>query len=480
MHLPNQPLRSPRALPFLLSLLASVALLAACADGETDGDGSGGTPSTGGAGAASGGAGSGGRTGTGGVSLGGEGGLPLAVGGEGGALPVDVEYDCDAGVTDLKVAGLSSFVELCETDGPVRHVRIDGLVVGAPHGSSQLIFGFDEAPTMARGFEIGDGRANLLFYGGAPPSLAASAYAYAGDEESTLAGSAEFLLESSTVCLDVHPGSASRAPHFVLWRDGVDGADCSELDSLTLDNAVAREVWWGGAEVGALNDTTAYFYQTGGPAKVKVSATAALDESDFLPFECSTTVTEVATFAELCAIDGPVRHAKIEGLSVSTQLTAQWVFGFETAPTTSTPTVGANQFRVNLYGGHGGPTQQVISNFGGTPGPTWSDALFPGTSSLGTATGACFDLLEGSETESPAFVVWVDGLNAADCDDWSTLSRASALGVVTDFGEATGDFLRSSPIFFRKTSPSDATVTLTSRTAIERSDLDLGAGGAAP
>ncbi len=480
MNASAQTLRSRRALPVLLSLFASGVLLAACGEGALDGDGSGGTVSTGGASAGTGGAGSGGRAGTGGVSVGGEGGLPVAVGGEGGALPVDVEHDCEAGVTELKVAGLSSFVELCETDGPVRHIRIEGLVVGAPHGSSQLIFGFDEAPAMARGFEIGDGRANLLFYGGAPPYLPASAYAYAGDEESTLAASAEFLLESSTVCFDVHPGSASRAPHFVLWHEGVGGADCSDLDSLTLDNAVAREVWWGGAEVGALNDTRAYFYQTGGPAKVTVSATPALNESDFRPFECSTTVTEVATFAELCAIDGPVRHVQIEGLHIPTQSTAQWVFGFEAAPTVATPVVGANQFRVNLYGGHSGPTQQVISNFAGTPGPTWSDALFAGTSSLGTATGACFDLLEGSETESPALVVWVDGLNAADCNDWSTLSRASALGVVSEFGEATGDFLRSSPIFFRKTSAADATITLTSRTAIERADLAHGAGGAAP
>lgn len=480
MNDPAQTLRSRRALPVLLSFLASGALLAACGEGDGDGNGSGGTPSTGGTSAESGGSGSGGRAGTGGASVGGEGGLPVAVGGEGGALPVDVEYDCKAGVTDLQVAGLSSFVELCETAGPVRHLRIDGLVVGAPHGSSQLLFGFDEAPSMARGFEVGEGRANLLFYGGAPPYLSASAYAYAGEEESTLAGSAEFLLESSTVCLDVHPGSPSRAPHFVLWRDGVGGADCSDLESLTLDNAVAREVWWGGAEVGALNDTTAYFYQTGGPATVIVSTTPALDESDFLPFECSTTVTDVATFAELCAIDGAVRHVQIDGLHIPTQSTAQWVFGFEAAPTTSAPPVGANQFRVSLYGGHSGPTQQVISNFGGTPGPTWSDALFPGTSSLGTATGACFDLLEGSETESPALVVWVDGVNAADCDDWSTLSRTSALGVVTEFGEATGDFLRSSPIFFRKTSATDATITLTSRTALERANLAQGAGGAAP
>lgn len=477
---------SRRLLPAFVSLFASGVLLAACSEeAGMPADGSGGS-SSGGSKASSGGSSSGGsRSGSGGsagaLGSGGDGGV-VGSGGEGGAPAVDVERDCDQGVTELKTAGLSSFVELCETSGPVRHLRIDGLLVGAPHGSSQLLFGFDEAPEGVRGFAIGEGRANILFYGGAPPHLTASAFAYAGEEESTLSDAAEFLLTSSTVCLDIHPGSSTRPPHFVLWRDGVNGADCSNLASLVLANSVAREVWWGGAEVGALNDTPPFFYQPGGPAKVTVSEIAALTEEDFLPFECASTVTAAASFVELCEIDGPVRHVKIAGLDIPVgSQTAQWVFGFEEAPEVSAPAIGENQFRLSLYGGHNMASQSTVTtNFAGTAGAAWNESVFAGTSALASATSACFEVLEGSEDESPAVIVWVGGVNGANCDDKSTLNRDSALGFLTEFGDKTGDFLRSSPIFFRKTSATNATITLSSQSLVEREDLesDIGAGGA--
>src|SRR5688500_16926507 len=70
--------------------------------------------------------------------------------------------------------------------------------------------------------------------------------------------------------------------------------------------------------------------------------------------ECVTNVTAAQgdSFVELCALDVPVRHVRIENFRApATHASAQILFGFDTAPASATAELAPDQFRVLFYGG---------------------------------------------------------------------------------------------------------------------------------
>lgn len=425
----------------------------------TGGEGMGGELDPGSGGVLSGGGSSGGSKGE--TPAGGSGGLggaapsggAAASGGEGsGGAPAITNHTCTA-----KVAATSAFAIPCPVAGSVRHVRIEGLVASSFHGSSQLLFGFSSAPESSQP-ATDEGQLRVLFYGGGPggspnPQLVV----YAGDEESTLSSAADFLHQSSAVCLDLHPGSETLPPHVVLWRDGEKGADCGDWDTLTLESAWAREVYWGGAEVSSILDSQVFFRQPGGDATVTVFDASALDLSAFLPLECSQEVTISGSFVDVaCAFEGPVRHVKIEDLLSPMHGTTQLVFGFAEAPTAASPAVAAGQFRALFYGGQTDPaTASISANYAGNA-VTYAE----GASSIRSGTTACFDLHDGDATRAPSFVLWLTGVNGADCNDPEALTLDTAFAKETTFSGSTGAVELSAPIFFRKTATENTTVTL--------------------
>lgn len=425
----------------------------------TGGEGMGGELDPGSGGLVSAGGSSGGSKGE--TPTGGSGGLggaapsggAAASGGEGsGGASVITNHTCTT-----EAAATSAFVIPCPVAEPVRHVRIEGLVASSFHGSSQLLFGFSSAPESSQP-ATDEGQLRVLFYGGGPGgSPTPQLLVYAGDEESTLSSAADFVHESSTVCLDLHPGSETIPPHVVLWRDGEKGADCGDWDTLTLESAWAREVYWGGAEVSSILDSQVFFRQPGGGSTVTVFDSSALDLSDFLPLECSKEVTDSGSFVDVaCAFEGSVRHVKIENLLSPMHGTTQLVFGFAEAPTVASPAVFAGQFRTLFYGGQTDPaTASVTANFAGNT-VTYAE----GASSIRSGTTACFDLHDGDSTRAPSFVLWLTGVNGADCSDPEALTLDTAFAKETTFSGNTGALELSTPIFFRKTGTENATVTL--------------------
>lgn len=185
--------------------------------------------------------------------------------------------------------------------------------------------------------------------------------------------------------------------------------------------------------------------------------------------ECTTSITESATFVELCALPAPVRHVRVENLTAArTHASAQVVFGFDAAPTATSGALGEGQLRVLFYGGGmPAPTPQLQATFETEDVTLESNAAF-----INAGATVCFDLHDGSATSAPAVVVWVSGQNGADCDDRSTLTVASAYASQVDWTGATGAIASSSKVYFRQTAVGTGlAVTLSDDAALDASLL---------
>lgn len=167
---------------------------------------------------------------------------------------------------------------------------------------------------------------------------------------------------------------------------------------------------------------------------------------------CSTSISpgQGGQYVELCSLShGSVSHVRITGLMApASHASAQIWFGFDSPPTTTQGPLEADQFKLMLYGG--GPPSvpaMVQATFGD------HDELLDGdTSFVTTISTVCFDLYRGSASAPPAFVLWIDGKNGADCEDRSTLSIASAFGVRALWRGAVGTIDTAAKMYFRQTS----------------------------
>lgn len=328
-----------------------------------------------------------------------------------------------------------TFVELCKPTqgGTVKHVTIAGLTTPATHASAQVVFGFDAAPASAQAALEAD-QFRVLFYGGGAPAPPAVIQASFGAVDEALEGDATFLnTGSSTICFDVHDGSADVAPYFALWATGQKGADCADPSTLTVASARSIRVNWKGAK-GAIDKAAKAFYrQAAGIAAptITVSTTAALS-ADALKaaVDCTADWTANTDWQKLCApTAGTARHVRIEGVR-STANNSYWyaILGQDTNPTGS-PAIGAGKLIVTGGQAHDGASWTWfrfgdVANSNSTTQFKYatdaSEALYTVTPST-----VCFDL--GQSGTNQRFVYWATGAKGADCTDRTTLTTTSAL-----------------------------------------------------
>lgn len=137
--------------------------------------------------------------------------------------------------------------------------------------------------------------------------------------------------------------------------------------------------------------------------------------------------TEVAAAVDdekwtpLCQLEeGTVQHVRIEGMGVSPggHQAAQFLLGYDAAPTNAQDTTSNGQLIVQMYAG----TPRDLHIYYG------SAYLAPRGERNFTAdpTTLCFDLVGGSDTRAPALTLWITGENGADCRDFATLTKDTA------------------------------------------------------
>ena len=164
--------------------------------------------------------------------------------------------------------------------------------------------------------------------------------------------------------------------------------------------------------------------------------------------ECSTSLTaaQADTFVEVCSVEGSVRHVRIENLQAPpTHAFAQVLFGFEAPPETATEELAADQLRVLFYGG-GVPFPPAIAqaSFGDVDVGLGANPSF-----INDGATVCFDIDSGSATSAPALVLWVSGIDGADCQVHSTLTAENAYATVTEWEGAQGA-IGEGKVFFRQ------------------------------
>ena len=396
-------------------------------------------------------------------SITGDNGVPQDVGiGSDSSAPTCVESQVGAGAQNVAICPLAT---------PARHVRIVGLTAARAHASTQLFLGLTDA--VGPQAPLTAGQFKLQLYGGGQPQPPPDLGAYFGPDAVGFDGPHDFINTVSTVCLDVHPGSVSTRAVVVLWLDGRAGADCEDPSTLTFGNRYGH-AW--APSPGALNDDGVYFYQSGGAQTpvVTLSDTPALAYEDVPPPEC--TVAPIVTtaserYVDLCAVDGPVRHVRITDVAaVDPHGTVSVLVGYPAPANTGVGPAApssTSQLRVQMYGGFSMAAQgpRMDLHYGATTTTVAGSHAF-----LSTPSTLCFDLHEGSATTPPTFILWRDGENGADCEDFATLTPETAFDSVSAYGpdgDVVGALDKSVPLYlYQNTGGSSAAVTLSSRSAV--------------
>lgn len=206
-------------------------------------------------------------------------------------------------------------------------------------------------------------------------------------------------------------------------------------------------------------------------ATTENSGSADADSGTEAETTCTTTIAagQGGSFVELCTLaEGSVQHVAIRGvLTPATHAVAQFLFGFDTPPDTSTTananaTYGADQLRVLLYGG-GTPFPPGIiqPTYGTKVKPFPDDASF-----LRSLTTLCFDVGDGAS--GPRLALWVEGQKGANCSDKTTLTKDSAFGTRTDWDGAVGAIAKGKKVYFWQSAELTAlpSITLSSRPAL--------------
>lgn len=377
-------------------------------------------------------------------------------------------------------AGMQNLM-LCAVEGGVRHVRIEDIAVPRTHASAQLFLGL-AAPTGSQ-TPLTAGQFKLQIYGGGSPQPAPQIGAYFGAESVALSGDHTFVGTPSTICFDVHDGSADARAAFVLWRDGENGADCHDRASLTLANAFDRI--FAPSNGAIIKDANAYFYQaasvTASPTVTLFDTLAVADVAEPPPPSCATSIatTASARVVELCDIDGTVQHVRIEGVTAAaTHASAQLLIGFDTEPAQDAPPTNdldADQWKLQLYGGGAtGPGASVgpaiDAFFGEHTERIGADASF-----VNAPSTICFDIHDGTSEAPPYFVLWRDGERGADCEDFETLTLATAFGMELAYGRTYGALDKNAPLYFyQSTHAATPTVTVFNAPALTADEARAG------
>ncbi len=332
-------------------------------------------------------------------------------------------------VTNITAAQGDSFVELCDLDVPVRHVRIENFRAPATHASAQILFGFDTPPSSSTP-ELEADQFRVLLYGGGPPFVPPVLQASFGGVDVEL-GDASFVNDGGTVCFDLHDGSATGAPAFVLWVEGVDGADCGNRATLTAANAYSAVSQWGGAEGSVDKVAGAYFRQSaaGGTAPiVRLFADPVLDEAQIASATtCSTTWAANTDWQQLCApAVGDVRHIRIDAVESSSNNSYFYaVLGQDPSPTGNP---APDEGKLIITGGRSNSgSSWTWFRFGAASTGQFSYTTDEGYSIYTDGpTSICLDL--GSNADGTArLVFWATDAEGADCADPATLTLDNAL-----------------------------------------------------
>jgi hypothetical protein len=359
----------------------------------------------------------------------------------------------------------SAFTELCAIDGTVEHVRLTNIQNEGAHYSTQVFFGFDAQPTGTQD-ELAADQFKLMFYSGMAPFVPAIVQPVFGTADGEVAGDATFVRSTSTVCFDLVDSTADTAPVFNLWVDGVKGADCETAATLTADSVFASITDWGGTVGPVAKTKKVFFYQRTAAA----APTVTLFDDPVLPegapteppapLSCETAITAgvASRYTELCSFGDTVEHVRLasivnEGAHYSTQI----FFGFDAPPAGTQDPLGPDQFKVLFYSGMGAFVPAVVQPvFGTASGVIEGDASFVRSTST-----VCFDLVDSTATTAPAFTLWVDGVNGADCETAPTLTAEAAFASIDSWGGAVGAIAKDKKVYFYQRSATGApTVTL--------------------
>lgn len=368
--------------------------------------------------------------------------------------------------TTLAAATAGDFVELCPIDGTVEHVRIEGFATAPPHGSAQIVFGFD-APPMDPQPTLEADQLQVLFYAGASPFPPPQAQVTFG-AHGLVVDDPSFVLGPSTVCFDLHDGAADEPPYFALWVDGVRGADCAQPATLTVASAHAVGATWRGL-TGAVDKTTSlYFRQSSGQTAepvVTLFDDPVLDATVIA--EAGRCVTAPAASGDWQPVCEPTvaatRHVRVEDVETSGDNSYfHVVLGAAGAPLAGPPVPSTGQLIVTggqsatgaswtwFRFGESGSTSQFVYTRDVAETPIYT---------AGPST-VCLDLGQGAAGNA-RLLFWATGAGGADCADLASLTEANAL-YDSDTDPTTGGIwaapLSDGATYFRANNPATLSV----------------------
>lgn len=255
-----------------------------------------------------------------------------------------------------------------------------------------------------------------------------------GEASTSFVEGADFMHVPSTVCLDVHDGSADVPPYWIVWMEGQDGANCDDPESLTLESAAFLELSHGGTRGSVDKTMPVFFRQTAlQSAAVTVTGKTMLSpEAAALGLSCTTAWQPNTDYQALCTpLAGAARHVRIEdATSITNSHYFYLVLGDSSDTPTGTPTVADDSGTFVMTAGRNHLMASATSfRFNSNIQTSQYDfGLYtPGPSTF------CLDL-GGDDSENLQLVMWATGAGGADCADFSTLRAENAL-----YSSATDD-----------------------------------------
>lgn len=385
--------------------------------------------------------------------------------------PAGDPAECSTATT---AANEGTWVQLCKVSGAIRHVRIENAKAGRTHASAQIVFGSTAAPTVTSGTLAAD-QFRVLLYGGGTPAPTAQLQATFGSVDATVDDNATYINSGATVCFDIHDGSATTAPQFVIWVSGQKGANCSDRATLTLASATGVRSSWNGS-TGAISKTLNTWFRQGAGAgttpRITVSTTPVLEAATITAATtCSTTPAASTDWQQLCApMAGLSRHFRIESVQSTANNSYFYVVLGQDASPTGNPAASTGKMIITGGRSNSGTSWTWFRFSNGTT--TQFNYATDAGAALYTAgqNNICFDVGTNS-TGNARLVFWATGAKGADCAVKSSLTLARAL--YDSSTDATTGTMFDAPLVsgklnFVKTNTTSATlgkVTISSESA---------------
>lgn len=337
---------------------------------------------------------------------------------------------------ELAEDGLTNYA-LCPVEGGARHLIVDGLVVpSGGHASAQLYIGLDEA--IGPQATLPEGAIRVMAYGG-------TFFQITFGGESVSIPNPSFLEDGTPFCLDIHDGSETSSPSVYLWLDGHGGADCSDRDTLTMYNTYGAIHQFEGVTGRVAFEKDTFFYAA---ANVTAAPTITLDNQNVIEDALVTSCVEAGgtetielvpgeniTNHYFCPISPSIGHIRVEEADFSVaHSTIQLYLGVDEVPASHSDAPPAGALRIMIYAGAAPYMGPTIGFYFGEGSASVADADF-----LAEGTPFCIDIHNGSATLSPAFVLWVNGHEGADCGNQETLAVDNAYAILTDIADEDGN-----------------------------------------